>query len=197
MTRGVITWESGSRFGQLPRPFFKTYEEAIQCTSMSEVEISEEIREFWRRFRAAQAVLDRFPEIPPEAWAYAGSPAGADELARLTVVGMKTATSSLYWIYEYFKSAKLPTVGDTSIIIDSASRPLCVITTMKVDILPFEQVGEAHAYAEGEGDRSLRYWREGHWDFFSHECRKIGREPARDMPVVCERFHVIYTNAST
>jgi uncharacterized protein YhfF len=47
-----------------------------------------------------------------------------------------------------------------------------------------------------EGDRSLQYWREAHWRFFSRTLpsigKSIGKEPATEMPLVCERFWVVY-----
>lgn len=54
-----------------------------------------------------------------------------------------------------------------------------------IDVLPFNQVGAEYAALEGEGDGSLAYWRRAHWRFFSRECRRIGREPSEDMPLVC------------
>jgi len=32
---------------------------------------------------------------------------------------------------------------------------------------------------------------QGHWRFFSRECRRIGREPSEDMPVVCSVFELL------
>jgi len=57
----------------------------------------------------------------------------------------------------------------------------------------FNEVGDDHAYLEGEGDRSLRYWQEVHWDFFSEECKEIAKDPHEKMPVLCERFKIVYT----
>ena len=48
---------------------------------------------------------------------------------------------------------------------------------------------------EGEGDRSLANWRAGHWNFFTGECEALGQQPREAMPVVCERFRVIYRSA--
>jgi uncharacterized protein YhfF len=61
-----------------------------------------------------------------------------------------------------------------------------------VTTVPFEAVTESFAAAEGEGDKSLRYWRKAHWSYFSRECQRLGKEPSCRMPVVCERFEVIY-----
>jgi uncharacterized protein YhfF len=70
--------------------------------------------------------------------------------------------------------------------------PVCVIETTQVHVSPFEEVSEAFAAAEGEGDGSLKYWRDAHWPYFARECRRIGRAPDARMPVVCERFALIY-----
>jgi hypothetical protein len=48
------------------------------------------------------------------------------------------------------------------------------------------QVSDGFAVLEGDGDKTLRYWREAHWRSFSRECQRIGREPDLHMPVVCE-----------
>ncbi|TFH31677.1 MAG: ASCH domain-containing protein, partial [Anaerolineales bacterium] len=55
-----------------------------------------------------------------------------------------------------------------------------------------DEVDEEQAYLEGEGDRSLAYWRDVHWNFFSRECAQIGREPSEHMPVLCERFKLVF-----
>jgi uncharacterized protein YhfF len=53
-------------------------------------------------------------------------------------------------------------------------------------------VDEEFARAEGEGDLSLAYWRRTHKHFFSRSLPAIDREFSEDMPLVCERFRVIY-----
>ena len=63
-----------------------------------------------------------------------------------------------------------------------------------MDIAPYEEVGEAFAAAEGEGDGSLRYWREVHWLYFSRECARLGKQPSLTMPVVCERFTLAFSS---
>ncbi len=70
--------------------------------------------------------------------------------------------------------------------------PLCVIETTHVEIVPYEEVSEAFAAVEGEGDGSLRHWREVHWAFFTRECHRLGREQSLRMPIICERFKVVY-----
>ena len=61
-----------------------------------------------------------------------------------------------------------------------------------MEVKPFNMVDAQFAYDEGEGDRSLEYWRQAHWRFFEGTCAEIGRELSDDMPVVCERFKVLF-----
>ena len=48
------------------------------------------------------------------------------------------------------------------------------------------------ARAEGEDDLTLESWRAGHKRFFTRTRAPIGKEFTEDMPLVCERFRVIY-----
>ena len=122
---------------------------------------------------------------------FGDSPELADELGALIVAGTKTATCSSLWEWQA-EGAPLPTVGYTTIVLDGEDKPLCIIETTEVSIQPYNEVEAKFAYDEGEGDRSLQYWRNGHWHFFSRSLPKIGKEPTLDMPLVCERFRVIY-----
>ena len=49
-----------------------------------------------------------------------------------------------------------------------------------------------HAEAEGEGDRSLEFWRRVHEDFFTRHASH-DRGFAADMPVVLEDLRVVYS----
>ena len=57
---------------------------------------------------------------------------------------------------------------------------------------PIGEVDADFAAAEGEGDGSLDYWRAAHWAYFSRRCEALGRAPSNDMPVILERFALIY-----
>jgi uncharacterized protein YhfF len=119
----------------------------------------------------------------------------ADELGELVQNGTKTATCSLLWEFEH-DGDPLPQVGELSIILDGDDNPLCIIETVEVDLRAMNTVDEQFAYDEGEGDRSLAYWREAHWRFFSKICALMKRTPTEDMPLVCERFRVIYPSSN-
>lgn len=80
-------------------------------------------------------------------------------------------------------------------ILDGSARPRAVIETTDVRVLPFDAVDADHAWSEGEGDRSLSAWREIHERYWrSHAVDPRGWRP--DMPVVCERFRLIYREVS-
>ena len=149
------------------------------------------IETYWRDF------LETLPADSPvrderyvaEAWG--DSPRLADELGALIVDGTKTATCSALWEYAA-KGEPLPEVGMKTIVLDGNDGPLCIVETKEVAVRPYYEVDARFAYEEGEGDRSLEYWRDAHWRFFSRTLPDIGREPTMDMPLVCERFRVIY-----
>ncbi len=126
--------------------------------------------------------------VPPPAWAFGGSAEEADELLRLVLDGTKTATASALLDYEA-EGGALPEVGSLSILLDGRGHPRALVSTTEVEVVPFDEVDEEHARLEGEGDRSLAHWREVHERFF-HTDSSRGFEP--DMPVVLERFEVIY-----
>lgn len=78
--------------------------------------------------------------------------------------------------------------GEYSVILNARKEAVCVIRTEKVMICPFSQVGEEQAWKEGEGDRSLEYWRSVHRKFFTEELQAVGLAFNEEMPVVCEEF---------
>lgn len=126
-----------------------------------------------------------------EAWAFGDSPEMADELANLVLEGIKTATASNYQLYN-LENESLPYVGQLNIILDGSDTAVAITKTTSVEIIPFDEVTEEHAYLEGEGDRSLRYWREVHEEFFKKECDQVNQAFHHKIPVVCERFKVLY-----
>lgn len=143
-------------------------------------------KEMWAAFVASH------PEAAHaeyEAWCY-GSDA-ADELAQLTSRGIKTSTASAYPFYELEKEP-IPQAGEYNIILLTDGTALCVTRTTRVYVCPFREVSADHAWREGEGDRTLAYWREVHEEFFRAELQTVGMEFTEDMPVVCEEFVVMF-----
>ena len=122
-----------------------------------------------------------------QAWAFGGAP---DKLADLVVKGIKTATCSALALYEA-ENEEIPKAGDYSVILDSKGDAVCIIKTTRVYISPFMNVSEEHAYKEGEGDRSLDYWRRIHKEFFTEELLAIRQEFDEAMELICEEFQVV------
>ncbi|ERL65989.1 hypothetical protein L248_2065 [Schleiferilactobacillus shenzhenensis LY-73] len=115
----------------------------------------------------------------------------ADKLAALVLAGKKTATASARDLYE--PDEPLPHPGEYDVILDSTHHPVCVTYTDAVTVQPFLAVSADHAYREGEGDRSLAYWRQVHADFFKKAYAAEGRAfDPKTVRIVLEAFHVVY-----
>lgn len=123
-----------------------------------------------------------------EAWSFGEAP---DKLADLVLQGIKTATCSAYDLY-LINNEPLPREGDYSVILNSNEEAVCIIKTLKVYVTAFNQVSDEHAYKEGEGDRSLEYWRKVHVKFLTNELASVHKTFNENTKVVCEEFEVMY-----
>jgi uncharacterized protein YhfF len=143
------------------------------------------IEEFWSEFVEATGI-----DGPHEAWAFADSiPDLATELALLVRDGPKRATAGLLSKYEDdTEGAPMPVVGELNVVLDGAGSPVCVIRTTEVAVRRFGDVDEAFASDEGEGDRTLSWWRQAHmWYFFEQRVRID-----EDTLMVLERFELLW-----
>ena len=138
----------------------------------------------WEEFQASG---HHTPDTGYDAWHFSDSQVVADELAQLTASGRKQATSALLALFTA-GGEPLPNIGDYHIITDWEGRAVCIIEMTAVDVLPFDRVGSEHAFLEGEGERSLSYWRSVHRDCFAADARSVGLEFNEQMDVVCMRF---------
>lgn len=125
------------------------------------------------------------------AWHFCDNQRCADELLQLVLNGEKVATSSALWIYK-LSGEKPPSQGDISIITNWNGDAKCIIITTDISIIPFAEVDEEFAKQEGEGDKSLEYWRNVHWDYFAKELSRYDYVPHARMPIVCEKFNVVF-----
>ena len=123
-----------------------------------------------------------------EAWSFGEAP---DKLADLVLQGIKTATCSAYDLYQ-INTEPLPQAGDYSVILNSSEEAVCIIKTIKVYVTEFKNVSEEQAFKEGEGDRSLEYWRKVHESFLTNELASVHKEFDESTKVVCEEFEVVY-----
>lgn len=141
-------------------------------------------KELWKEYIAKCKIED----CEYQAWAFGDD---ADLLAELVINDDKTATASAYPLYE-LENEPLPKIGEYSVILNSIGEAICVIQTTKVYVVPFCNVSEEHAFKEGEGDKSLSFWRNGHKKFFTECLSEVGKEFNEYMKVVCEEFKVVY-----
>ena len=152
---------------------------------------SNSVQEMWKAYLHSLSENPTTTDKTFTAWHFCDNEQDARELAALVKAGYKRATASAYWAYEDNQDP-LPTVGDYSVITNWEGEAQCIIRTTSVEIVPFLKVTADFARTEGEGDRSLDYWRRVHWASFTRELQAIGKYPEETMPVVCETFEVVY-----
>jgi len=118
--------------------------------------------------------------------------ANANTCADLILRGEKQASCSMdYWYSN--QGETMPKVGHLQIVTNWGGEPICIIEITSVSHCRYCDVTEEFATAEGEGDKTLAWWREAHWTFFSLECEELGIHPHRDMMLVLERFKVVFS----
>jgi uncharacterized protein YhfF len=122
---------------------------------------------------------------------YGDSAELSTELLDLIKSGRKRAGTGLLWAYEH-DFEPIAKAGDIEIVVDHRNQPALITRIVSSEVVAFNDVTAEYAAIEGEGDGSLEYWRKGHWNFFSRECRRIGREPTETMPVICNVFEVLH-----
>ena len=141
-----------------------------------------------------QEMWNKYKQINPsigdeiDAWAFGEE---SDLLADLVLKGEKTATASAYDLYA-LEGESLPQEGTFDVILDSQNQAVCIVEITRVSVQPFNQVSAQHAYKEGEGDKSLTYWRQVHEDFFTDCLGQAGLIFTPDSKVVLEEFRKVY-----
>lgn len=112
---------------------------------------------------------------------FGDNPALADQLAALVVAGVKRATC---WAAS--EGTKGSEVGKPWVMLSGLGRPLAILETTELTQRRFNEIDAAFASDEGEGDRSLAFWREAHRNYFGRRG-----EFAEDMLLYCERFRLV------
>ncbi|MDC7239969.1 MAG: GNAT family N-acetyltransferase [Spirochaetales bacterium] len=176
------------------------YENDIQCFDQivlkyriySQEEQDTIIKEYWSRFIQKNP---EYREAEYEAWSFGLTETLANRLLAYVRMGKKTGTSSALELYE--EGEKVPEAGDLSIITHGNGLPGCIIRTEEIITKKFKDVTDEMARLEGEGDLSLKYWREVHEKFFRIEYRESGKEFSEEIPVIYEIFKVIFDEDRT
>ena len=108
-----------------------------------------------------------------------GSDRTEKRLAALIIAGRKRAS-----VWNALQGCE--TSSGMQWIVTVVDKPVAVIETISVEQRRFNSIDEAFAREEGEGDRSLTFWRSVHEDFFRSEGQF-----AQDMMLWCEHFRLI------
>ncbi len=143
----------------------------------------------WAEYSAAHPGLP--PEVELEVACFGDSPELADELIELVLHGPKRATAGL--VAEYAADGDpLPRIGSHWVACNGSGRPRAVLRATDLRVGPLHSVDERFAWDEGEYDRSLASWLDGHHQYFRRSCERIGIEFSDDLEVCFERFSVVW-----
>ena len=115
----------------------------------------------------------------------------ADECAELVVKGVKRATATSLWWFEK-NNEILPKIGDQYIVTDWSGNAKAVIETTKIEQVPYNKITSEFAKIEGEGDKSLEYWKRVHKDYYTREMKPFNEQFDENMIIVCEQFKAVY-----
>jgi len=115
-----------------------------------------------------------------ETFSFGDSPQLAETLAGLVLAGVKTATC---WPVS---EGQQTYVGKKMVVLNGSGMPVAVLETVELAMCRFDEVNRTFAFDEGEGDRTLDYWREAHRWYFTR-CGTF----SPDMHLWCERFRVV------
>jgi uncharacterized protein YhfF len=118
------------------------------------------------------------PDLPPMELGYARTPLRR-ELVEAVLRGDKTATAGLYG------DDPFPHAGDRFLLLDFDDRPVAVVETTEVRVVPAGEIDLQFARDEGEGFESVADWRAAHERFWSD------REITDDTLIVAERFRLV------
>ena len=109
----------------------------------------------------------------------------------MVVKKIKQATASSLWWFEK-NNESLPKTGDQYIVTDWDGNAKAVIEVTKVKETPYCQITPEFAQIEGEGDKSLSYWKKAHKAYFLREMNGSNKKFDENMIIVCEYFKTIF-----
>ncbi|GAJ16764.1 unnamed protein product, partial [marine sediment metagenome] len=93
--------------------------------------------------------------------------------------GIKEATASLHCLYE-IENELIPEVGDYVVITNWKGIAQSIMQITNINIIPFKDVMEEFAAKEGEGDKTLSFWRKVHRKFFTLELKEYSKKFSED-----------------
>lgn len=143
---------------------------------------------FWAQY-ARQAGLG--PGLAVRVHCIGDEPTLCRRVLDLVRAGEKTGTFALERDFERSGEA-LPRAGEYLVLTEHDGRPDVLVRLTEVQRKPFAAVTELDAACEGPGLRALEPWRKVHWDYWSRKLAEHGERPEASMPVICQRFELMY-----
>ncbi len=137
-----------------------------------------------RRAAAGRAGAVSTPDLPPYELGHAGTDLRR-RLVEAVLDGRKTATAGLREDHEPFTDEPLARPGDRFLLLDVDDRPVAIVETTEVRIVPAGEIDLAFAVDEGEGFESVADWRAAHERFWAD------REISDETLIVAERFRLV------
>jgi uncharacterized protein YhfF len=122
---------------------------------------------------------------------FGNSAAISDVIVPLILSREKTGTFALESEFEHSPN-EAPKVGDVYVVTHFGGDPALLYRVTEVERVPFSQISHAHVQVEGPNARTVPVWRKIHWDYWGATLRAQGREPSEQMPVLFQRFEVIF-----
>jgi len=132
------------------------------------------VRQMWADWLQFVGESPATTTLQYSSWYFADNEKDADELVELVLAGVKRGTAASGWEYQH-EGEPLPVAGALHIVTDYSGFARCLIRTTHIEVLPYRDVPASFAETEGEGDRSIEYWRSVHWPYFERVHARIGR----------------------
>ena len=140
---------------------------------------------------AARAALPGVPLDRYKVRSYGNSAAMANIIIPLILSGEKTGTFALESEFEHAPQER-PQVGDLYVVTEFQGPPVLLYRVTEIQCVPFSGIDHDHVQVEGPNARQVEVWRKIHWDYWGGILRAKGREPSMEMPVIFQRFEVIF-----
>ena len=135
--------------------------------------------------------LEHAFEDAPKTTYFGDNEKDANELVDLIKNGIKKATShSLLGLQQ--RKESLPKIGEFTVVTNWKGEAQCIIRTKKVTLKPYFSIDASFAEKEGEGDKTLTYWKKVYWEYYSRELAAFNREPKESMIIVFEEFEKVF-----
>ncbi|MBL8629756.1 MAG: ASCH domain-containing protein [Rhodospirillaceae bacterium] len=115
----------------------------------------------------------------------------ANAILAVVASGEKTGTFSPVWMHEK-KPETRPFIADLVALCDFAGTPKILVTTVRLDLVKWRNIGPEHTAIDGPAVRAVDVWKPMHWKLWTAQLSEFGIQSTEDMPVCVERFRVLY-----